>query len=98
MTTNRWNANQEMGWAVIVSKVGRRGQLTLPRAIRRWLNLHEGDRVAFVRRGDAVVLQPLTRSLLDLRGSVPASGAQDFADIRERVVHTQAHSRSQGGA
>ena len=73
-----------------VSKVGRRGQMTLPRTIRRWLNLQEGDRVAFLRRGDEVVLQPLTSTLLDLRGSVPVSEPQDFAAIRERVIEEHA--------
>ena len=53
-----------------VSRVGRRGQMTLPRAVRDWLELREGDRVAFLRRGDEVVLQAMTRTLLDMRGSV----------------------------
>ena len=71
---------------MIVSKVGRRGQITLPRAIRRRLNLQEGDRVAFVSRGEEIVLQPLTRTLLDLRGSVPVSEPQDFDAIRRQVI------------
>jgi AbrB family looped-hinge helix DNA binding protein len=75
---------------MIVSKVGRRGQITLPRLIRRWLNLAEGDRVAFVRRGDEVVLQPLPHTLLDLRGSVPVSAPQDFDAIRQKVRETRA--------
>jgi AbrB family looped-hinge helix DNA binding protein len=76
---------------MIISKVGRRGQITLPRAIRRWLSLREGDRVAFVQRGNEIVLQPLTRTLLDLRGSVSVSGPQDFAAIRQQVI--EAHAR-----
>ena len=70
---------------MIVGKVGRRGQITLPRLIRRWLNLQEGDRVAFIRRDNEIVLQPLTQSLLDLRGSVPVSEPQDFDAIRQQV-------------
>jgi AbrB family looped-hinge helix DNA binding protein len=77
-------------FAVIVSKVGRRGQITLPRAIRRRLNLQEGDRVAFVSKGDEIVLQPLTRTLLDLRGSVPVSEPQDFDAIRQQVIREHA--------
>lgn len=76
---------------MIVSKIGRRGQITLPRPIRRWLNLQEGDRVAFIRRGDEIVLQPLTQTLLDLRGSVSVSGPQDFSTIRHQVI--EAHVR-----
>jgi len=70
---------------MIIGKVGRRGQITLPRLIRRWLNLQEGDRVAFIRRDNEIVLQPLTQSLLDLRGSVPVSEPQDFDAIRRQV-------------
>lgn len=75
---------------MIISKIGRRGQITLPRLIRHWLSLQEGDRVAFVRRGDEIVLQPLTQSLLDLRGSIPVSGPQDFDTIRQQVRKAQA--------
>ncbi len=74
---------------MIISKVGRRGQITLPRLIRRWLSMQEGDRVAFVRRGDEVVLQPLPHTLLDLRGSIPVSDPQDFDSIREQVRQTR---------
>ncbi len=75
---------------MIIRKVGRRGQITLPQAIRHRLNLQEGDRVAFVNRGEEVVLQPLTRTLLDLRGSVPVSGPQDFDAIRQQVIEEHA--------
>jgi AbrB family looped-hinge helix DNA binding protein len=75
---------------MIVSKIGRRGQITLPRLIRRWLSLEEGDRVAFVRRGEEVVLQPLPHTLLDLRGSIPVTSPQDFDTIRQQVRETRA--------
>jgi AbrB family looped-hinge helix DNA binding protein len=74
---------------MIVSKVGRRGQVTLPSAIRRQLNLKEGDRVAYVISGEDVVLLPLTRTLLDLRGSVPVSEPQDFDAIRRDAIRQQ---------
>ena len=75
----------------IISTVGRRGQITLPRAIREWLNLHEGDRVVFARRGDDVIIQPVLRTLMDLRGSVPVAGEQDFDAIRRQVVAARAN-------
>ena len=71
---------------MLVTKVGRKGQITVPKEIRQCLRIAEGDRVAFVRRGEEVVLQPLTRTLLDLRGSVPVSGPQDFDAIRRQVI------------
>ena len=75
-----------------VTKIGRRGQITLPRAIRQWLSLKEGDRVAFVRQGNEVVLQPMKQTLLDLRGSVPVSAPQDFNAIRRQVIDTHAQN------
>ena len=80
---------------MIIGTVGRRGQMTVPREIRRSLNLQEGDRVAFIRRGEEVVLQPLTDTLLDLRGSVPVDEPQDFATIREQVIQEHAQKVAQ---
>ena len=73
----------------IISTVGRRGQITLPRAIRQWLDLQEGDRVVFARRGDDVIIRPIQRTLTDLRGSVPVAGEQDFDAIRRQVIATR---------
>ena len=83
---------------MITSTVGRRGQVTVPSAIRQALDLQAGDRVAFVRRGDEIILQPLTSTLLDLRGSVPVDGPQDFAAIREQVTRERAQQAAEGGA
>ena len=66
------------------AKIGRRGQLTLPKPVRQALGLREGDRVAFFERSGAVVLQPLRATLRDLRGSVPVEGPQDFDALRAR--------------
>jgi AbrB family looped-hinge helix DNA binding protein len=69
--------------------------MTVPREIRRTLNLQEGDRIVFIRRGEEVVLQPLTNTLLDLRGSVPVTEPQDFAAIRDQVIQEHAHKVAQ---
>jgi AbrB family looped-hinge helix DNA binding protein len=89
------NDSQEASSMTTTSKIGRRGQMTLPNAVRNWLNLKEGDRVAFVRRGDEVIVQPMTRTLLDMRGSVPVSEPQDFEAIHEEV--TKRHAREMAG-
>ncbi len=80
---------------MIVSKIGRRGQITIPGVIRRRLRLEDGDRVAFVRRGNEVVLQPLAHTLLDMKGSVPVSEPQDFADIRHQVRESRSKYRQE---
>lgn len=80
---------------MITSIIGRRGQMTVPRAIRRLLNLEEGDRIVFIQRGDEVVIKPMTKTLLDLRGSIPTSEPQDFDAIRAHVVREHARKASQ---
>ena len=70
---------------MITAKIGRRGQLTLPKAIRELLAVEEGQRVAFVIKGGQVVLQPLTKTIFDLRGTVPVDHPQDFEAIRGTV-------------
>lgn len=76
---------------MITSTIGRRGQMTVPRVLRRSLYLEAGDRVAFILRGDEVVLQPLTSTLLELRGNVAVTEPQDFSAIRHQVI--QDHAR-----
>ena len=68
-----------------IAKIGRRGQPTLPRRVRGLLNVKEGDRLFFVRRGEEVVIRPLRQALRDLRSTVPVKGEQDFDEIRKKV-------------
>lgn len=68
------------------SRIGRRGQLVLPKDVRLLLHLDEGDSVLFLRRGDEVVLKPITTTALDLEGSIPVDGPQDFDAIRKTVM------------
>jgi AbrB family looped-hinge helix DNA binding protein len=74
-----------------VAKMGRRGQITLPRNVRIFLNLKEGDRLSFLHKGEEVVLKPITQTLIDLRGSVPVAKRQDFTAIRKQVIKVRAN-------
>ncbi len=75
---------------MIVAKVGRRGQIVLPGQVRQWLRVDQGDRVVFIQRGDDVILQPMTKTLLDLRGVVKVGGPQDFDTIRQQALKARA--------
>ena len=76
------------------SRIGRRGQVTLPSRIRIEMGLQEGDRVAIVRHGDDLILHPVKKTLLDLRGSVPVSARQDFAGLRRQVTESHVDQRA----
>ena len=71
---------------MLSTRVGRRGQITLPKEVRRKIHVEEGDQIAFIIDGEQVVIRPVTQTLLDLRGSVPVSGEQDFDAIRKEVI------------
>lgn len=80
----------------MIVKVGRHGRITLPSKLRRKMGLDVGDHIVIVEQGERLVLHPLNKSLLDLRGSVGVSEEQDFADIRRQVTDGRA-SRSTCG-
>ncbi len=46
----------------------------LPKEIREALDIEEGQRVAFVKRGGAISLLPLNESLSDHYGSIEVGG------------------------
>lgn len=60
-----------MSIATITSK----GQTTIPKEIRDWLNLHPGDRISFIMEADGrVYIQPLNVKVEDLSGILHKPG------------------------
>jgi antitoxin PrlF len=82
---------------MLQTRVGRRGQITLPREVRRRIKVDEGDQIAFIIEGEQVIIKPITQSLLDLRGSVGVRGEQDFDAIRAEVTSKRAQRDSDEG-
>ena len=78
-------------------RVGRRGQITIPSQIRRLTGIEEGDNLTLELEGDNLVMRPIGRTLLDLRGSVPVPDAQDFEAIREEVIASRARKAAGNG-
>ena len=79
----------------IAARITSKGQITLPRAIREALALHEGDRVLFrLEDGHAVLAR--TPDLLALAGSVsvPAEHRDTpWAEILRQTRRTRAAAR-----
>ena len=82
---------------MLQTRIGRRGQITLPREVRKRIKVGEGDQIAFIIEGEQVIIKPITQSLLELRGSVKVSGEQDFDDIRGKVIARRAQRDSDEG-
>ena len=70
---------------MLTAKVTQKGQITIPKKIRDWLQVGPEDEIIFVRRGDEVVMKRVS-NLLTLRGSVKVDGPQDFEKIRQQVI------------
>ncbi len=56
-----------MSTATLTSK----GQTTIPKEIRDYLDLQPGDRIEFTVRENTVELRAATRKVTDLRGFLP---------------------------
>ena len=64
------------------SVITRKGQTTIPKEIRTFLNLEPNDKLFYIIEGEKVVLKPLRGDILELRGSVPAKDqSADFDKI-----------------
>jgi len=71
--------------------ITRKGQITIPKAIREEVDLKIGDRLRVLVRDGEVVLRCQRRSILDLEGSVkPRQRPEDFDGIRQKVRRTRA--------
>jgi AbrB family looped-hinge helix DNA binding protein len=66
-------------------KVSPKGQITIPKSVREIYNIQPGDSIIFVLREETLVLQPVTETLFDLRGSVPVTERQDFDAVLEEA-------------
>jgi len=71
---------------MIGSKITSSGQTTIPKRIRERFNLTPGDRVLFIEKDGEIILQPITQTLRNLRGSVQArKKTEDFEKVRQDV-------------
>lgn len=71
-------------------RVNPKGQITLPREIRRKLKIKSGDRMAVILDGDQIVFKPFTKTLLDMRGSIKVKGEQEFDKVRREALKKHA--------
>ncbi len=70
--------------AVLTSK----GQMTIPKEVRKALNLKPSDKVIITVEGREAVIKPLRGNILDIGGSIKISEKEkpvDFHRVREEV-------------
>lgn len=78
-------------------KVGKEGRVTIPKDIRTRLGLEAGDHVVITVSENRIILEPIMKTLLDLRGSVEVSGPQDINTIRKQVMADSVGKRVRKG-
>lgn len=65
-----------------------KGQMTLPKEVRRELDLKPSEKLVVSVEGNLVVIKPLKGTILDLGGSIPISDSLKpiaFKKVREKV-------------
>lgn len=71
-----------------ISVLNPKGQMTIPKEIRKALNLRPSEKVIIVVEGNQAIIQPLRGNLLDIGGSVKTTGREkpiDFKKVRDEV-------------
>jgi AbrB family looped-hinge helix DNA binding protein len=71
-----------------ISVLTAKGQMTIPKEVRKALNLQPSEKVIIVVEGNQAIIKPLKGDLLDLGGSVKITGREkpiDFKKVREEV-------------
>lgn len=78
----------------VMARLSSKGQLTVPKAVRDALELHEGDQVVFRVEGKRAALGR-TPDLLDLAGSVPVPAEKrgtPWSEVRRRTRVSRAQA------
>ena len=69
-----------------VSVLTKKGQTTIPKDIRNYLNLAPNDKILYLMEGNKVVIKPLKGNILDLKGSVKTKDKPiDFKKLRSET-------------
>jgi len=71
-----------------ISVLTSKGQMTIPKEVRKALNLRPSEKVIIVVEGKQAIIQPLKGNLLDIGGSVKITEREkpvDFKKVREEV-------------
>jgi AbrB family looped-hinge helix DNA binding protein len=71
-----------------ISVITPKGQMTIPKEVRKALNLQPSEKVIIVVEGKRAIIQPLKGNLLDIGGSVKITDREkpiDFKKVRGEV-------------
>jgi AbrB family looped-hinge helix DNA binding protein len=83
-----------------IAKITTKGQITLPLAIRRQLNLKDGDKVAFIEKdGQYTVVNPTILAFENAQkafdGEAERLGLKDVDDVVKMIKELRAERRKE---
>ncbi len=70
---------------ILTSKITSKGQITLPKEVRKLLNVQEGNVIVFEKENDKIVIKP-GRTLRDFKGLLKGVNEEEnFDEIRKKA-------------
>ena len=92
---------------ILLTKVTRNGQITLPASVRKMTNIEEGDYIAVRIEGDSILLTPKRlidksqayfwteewqRSELEATEDIKAGEVSEFAEVEDLIASLEAEN------
>ena len=71
---------------MLASNLTSKGQVTLPAAIRKQLNLKAGDRIAFTLEGNRIIAEPVASDVSSLFGSINSDKTVSLEQMDEVIA------------
>lgn len=82
---------------ILTSKITSKGQITLPKEVRKLLNVQEGNVIIFEKENDKIVIKP-AKTLRDFKGLLKNTKKEEtFDEIRKIVKNSVGKRVIQGG-
>ena len=82
---------------ILTSKITSKGQITLPKEVRKLLNVQKGNVIVFEKENDKIVIKP-GRTLRDFKGLLKSiNKGENFDEIRKKVKKSIGKRVIQGG-
>lgn len=75
--------------AVATLTLTSRGQITIPKKIRKALNLETNDKITVMVKDNMVILRPIKGNILDIGASIKIPDGEkpiNFKKVREQVI------------
>ncbi len=71
---------------MLASNITSKGQVTLPAAIRKQLNLKAGDRIVFRLEGNKIIAEPVSGDISELFGLVKSDKTATLEEMEAAIA------------